>query len=175
MKKIGYIIFTIGFIAGSLTTVTDVLEVNWVNFLITIAITVVGIYMVRSHEKAEISHEETVSENMSTIKTSLEQIVKGVKDVRENIDPEYPQMVHHKIDESLPEQIELFVDSRKTIGHVHGLQNYAEVMNHFAAAERYLNRVWSASTDGYIDEINEYIVKSEEEFERALGVVNSLK
>ena len=37
--------------------------------------------------------------------------------------------------------------------HVFGMQNYADVMSNFAAGERYINRVWSASTDGYVDEV----------------------
>jgi hypothetical protein len=44
-------------------------------------------------------------------------------------------------------------------------------MNYFATAERYLNRVWSASADGYIDEIVEYMEKSEKQFEEALDTL----
>jgi hypothetical protein len=37
-------------------------------------------------------------------------------------------------------------------------------MNHFAAGERYLNRVWSASVDGYVDECRAYIGHAREQF-----------
>ena len=47
-------------------------------------------------------------------------------------------------------------------------------MNYFATAERYLNRVWSASTDGYIDEIMEYMERSEQEFKEALAALRGL-
>jgi hypothetical protein len=30
-------------------------------------------------------------------------------------------------------------------------------MSAFLAGEHYLNRVWSASADGYVDQVNEYI------------------
>jgi hypothetical protein len=47
-------------------------------------------------------------------------------------------------------------------------------MNYFATAERYLNRVWSASADGYIDEVNEYMERSEQQFEEALSALRGL-
>jgi hypothetical protein len=33
------------------------------------------------------------------------------------------------------------------------LQRYADVMSRFATAERLINRSWSASVDGYVDEV----------------------
>lgn len=48
-------------------------------------------------------------------------------------------------------------------------------MNPFAAGERYLNRVWSTSTDGYIDEAHIYVTKAREQFESALEVFQGLK
>ena len=60
-----------------------------------------------------------------------------------------------------------FVDARKSIIPSCGLDTYADVMNSFAAGERYLNRVWSASVDGYIDEAQTYLSHSREQFEQA--------
>ena len=48
-------------------------------------------------------------------------------------------------------------------------------MNPFAAGERYLNRVWSASTDGYIDEAHTYVDKAREQFELALEILRGLE
>ena len=64
--------------------------------------------------------------------------------------------------------LDAFVESRQSIAHSYGLQAYAEVMNEFAAGERYLNRVWSASTDGYIDEAHTYLEKARRQFGLAL-------
>ena len=44
----------------------------------------------------------------------------------------------------------------------------------FAAAERYLNRVWSASTDGYIDEAHTYLGRSREQFDEARKILDRL-
>ncbi len=66
-------------------------------------------------------------------------------------------IVQHRIDELFPGDLNTFVEARETIPHVYGLQAYADVMSHFAAGERYLNRVWSASADGYVDEVRTYL------------------
>ncbi len=74
-----------------------------------------------------------------------------------------------------PDDQDAFVQARKSIAHSFSLQGYADVMNPFAAGERYLNRVWSASTDGYVDEAHTYISKAREQFEEALEVFRGLR
>ncbi|MBN1832054.1 MAG: hypothetical protein JW896_08070 [Deltaproteobacteria bacterium] len=174
MKKLGYLLVFVGFVAASLVSVTDVLRVNWVCFIIFLIISIIGIWLIRRSEKKETMHEETLSKNMKVIEKSLERIVDDVKLIRSELDPKKPQEVHQRIDRQLPEHLEMFIESRKTIGHVHGLQAYGHVMNYFATAERYLNRVWSASADGYIDEVTEYMEKSEQQFEEALAALREL-
>lgn len=174
MKKLGYLLVFIGCIAASLVSVTDVLQVNWVLFSIFLVISIIGIVLIRTSDKKEAMHEETLSRNMKAIVESLERITGDVKSIRSGIDPDKPQDVHRRIDEKLPDHLQTFIESRKTIGHVYGLQAYGHVMNYFATAERYLNRVWSASADGYIDEVTEYMARSEEQFEEALAALRGL-
>jgi hypothetical protein len=174
MKKLGYLLVFIGFVAASLVSVTDVLQVNWIHFIIFLIISIIGIFLIRRTEKKETLHEETLSRNMKAIEESLVRIVDDVKLIRSEIDLNRPQEVRKRIDKKLPDHLETFIESRKTIGHVHGLQAYGHVMNYFATAERYLNRVWSASTDGYIDEVTEYMEKSERQFEEALTALREL-
>lgn len=83
--------------------------------------------------------------------------------------------MRHKLDELLVEDLDRFVNARESISHAYGLQAYADVMSHFAGGERYLNRVWSASADGYIDEVNAYLTKAHEQFEMALGKIVAVR
>jgi hypothetical protein len=175
MKNTGYMFVTAGFILASLVSVTDVLEVNWVYFLGSMMVCIIGIFLIKRIEKSATSNKEALSTNMKNIQENMTQIVSGVKKIRSEVNPQNPQEVHIKIDEILPQYLEEFVDARKTIGHVYGLTEYANIMNHFATGERYLNRVWSASTDGYIDEVTLYMEKCEEEFENALAALRALK
>jgi hypothetical protein len=174
MKKLGYLLVFVGFVAASLVSVTDVLQVNWVLFSVFLIISTIGICLIRSSEKKKTMQEYTLSSNMKTLEENLIRIIDYVQLIRSEIDPEKPQDIHQRIDEELPNYLGAFIGSRKTIGHVHGLQAYGHVMNYFATAERYLNRVWSASTDGYIDEVIEYMEKSEQQFKEALAALRNL-
>jgi hypothetical protein len=53
--------------------------------------------------------------------------------------------------------------------HLYGLQTYADIMSEFASGERYVNRVWSASADGYGDEASAYLDRARAQFEHAYG------
>ena len=79
----------------------------------------------------------------------------------------HPYDVHAKLDELFPAHLTSFVEARQSIVHVYGLQAYAAVMNEFAAGERYLNRVWSASVDCYVDDVREYLGRSKDQFVKA--------
>lgn len=59
--------------------------------------------------------------------------------------------------------------------HVFGLQSNADVMSAFAAGERYINRVWSASTDGYVDEVRNYLNRATEQFREAWALFADLQ
>lgn len=83
--------------------------------------------------------------------------------------------MRHRIDDLFTDDLNTFIEARESIAHSHGLAAYAEVMNCFAAGERYLNRVWSASTDGYIDEINDYLDRAREQFAAGLEKVLNLR
>ncbi len=67
------------------------------------------------------------------------------------------------------------MDARESIAHRYGLAAYGEVMSSFAAGERYLNRVWSASADGYIDEVNTYLDKAQAQFVESLEKIRQFK
>ena len=79
--------------------------------------------------------------------------------------------IHGKIDEFFMNDIETFLEARESIIHQYTMQSYADLMNHFAAGERYLNRVWSCSVDGYIDEAHNYITRAREQFEEGHAIL----
>ena len=52
------------------------------------------------------------------------------------------------------EVVNPLVEGREQISQAFGVGTYADIFVPFSAAERQLNRVWSACVDGYIDEIS---------------------
>jgi hypothetical protein len=105
---------------------------------------------------------------------SLESIVTKVRRLDDGKTEIDVYDLRHRIDEEFPDDLDAFVQARQSIAHSYGLQAYADVMNPFAAGERYLNRVWSASADGYIDEAHAYATKAREQFESTLEVYRGL-
>ena len=82
--------------------------------------------------------------------------------------------MHKHIDELLRDHLAQFVTARKSLAHAYGLQEYAEIMSHFASGERYINRLWSASVDGYADEVSEYLTRAQTQFTEALNKILQL-
>ena len=175
MKKIGLLLITIGFLAGSLASVIEIEKVKWTYFIISIAVGIVGVILAHIGHKKIHTSEETLSKNITSIELSLENIVKNITDLNSQKDSINTYDVRFKIDELFPDDLTAFIDARHSISHVFGLVAYGEIMSSFAAAERYLNRVWSASADGYIDEVNTYIERAREQFTESLEKIKSLK
>ena len=75
-----------------------------------------------------------------------------------------------EIDRLFRDDLTEFADARDSMKRLFGLQAFADIMSSFAAGERYLNRVWSASTDGYQDEVLAYVEKSLVQFHEARDV-----
>jgi len=72
--------------------------------------------------------------------------------------------LRERIDLKLRDDLRRFADARGSMVHLFGLQTYADIMSSFAAGERYINRVWSASADGYEGEAATYLEKAAQQF-----------
>jgi hypothetical protein len=183
MKKIGFLMITIGFLAGALATMieTDLVEwkandsVRWDYFAISMAIGIAGVFVVRAGHKKVHTSETALNKNIASVETALANIVKNITELNLQKESINTYDVRFRIDGLFPNDLINFVDARKSISHIFGLVAYGEIMSSFAAGERYLNRVWSASADGYIDEVNTYIEKSREQFTESLDKLQSLK
>jgi coenzyme F420-reducing hydrogenase delta subunit len=175
MKLIGFLMVTIGFIAAALASVVDESTIKWLWYVPALALGVAGVVIIKidSHKHSKTEHH--VAARIETVEESLERIATNIKKL--NIDKHSINTydMRHRIDELFVDDLEMFVDARESIGHRYGLAAYGEVMSSFAAGERYLNRVWSASADGYIDEVNAYIEKAQEQFVESLEKIRSLK
>ena len=165
MTKLGIVLIGIGFLAGTLVTVIDVETVRWMPFIASLVIGIIGIVLVKVSIKKEARSTEVLTKNMQQIETSISSIIKNLKELNDRKETINAYDVRLKVDELFLEDLNTFVEARESISHTYGIQAYADVMSHFAAGDRYLNRVWCASSDGYVDEVNEYLVKSLEQFE----------
>ena len=175
MKLLGYILITGGFLGGALTAVLKTEDVSWVGFLIAIAVGVAGVAMVRLVTRRAAREKDTLASNIQNIRQSLTQVVENITTLNREKESIDPYDLRHRIDDLFPEDLATFVEAREAISHLYGLQSYADVMSIFAAGERYLNRVWSASADGYIHECHTYLGKAREQFAAALEQLKALE
>jgi hypothetical protein len=174
MKGLGYGIITLGFVAGAYLLVLDERQVAWGAFLPTVLVAAVGVVMVRTATRREAQHEGRRSENIDSVRSSLRRLCEltdGLDEEKGSVDV---YELRHRIDAQFRSDLETFAAAREVISHLFGLQAYADVMSRFAAGERYLNRVWSASTDGYIDEAHDYLTKAREQLADARRFLEAL-
>ncbi len=175
MKLIGFLMVTVGFVAAALASVLDESVVKWVWYVPSLALGVAGVVVIRRDIARHSKTEHHVAARIEAVEGSLTRIATNIDKLNADKHSVDTYDVRHKIDELFVDDLETFVDARESIIHRYGLAAYAEVMTAFAAGERYLNRVWSASADGYIDEVNEYLEKAKTQFAETLTLLRRLQ
>lgn len=171
MKWIGFLMVTVGFVGAALASVVDQSAIQWMWYIPALAVGVAGVVMIRIDHARQHKTEHHVAANIETIEGSLTRIAANIDKLNADKHSIDTYDVRHKIDELFMDDLEQFVDARQSIVHRYGLTAYGEIMGSFAAGERYLNRVWSASADGYIDEVNEYLQKAKDQFAESLAII----
>ena len=173
MKTIAYLLITISFLVASYYSVIDTEQVPWPKVVPALLVGLVGVALVQLSNRGRRGSAEMVRSNLGKLEQSLASIVAKAENLdaeKESLDP---YEVRHLIDDQFMTDLDTFVENRETIGDAYGLQAYANIMTHFATGERHLNRCWSASTDGYVDEINKYLTRAKNQFEEALALLRS--
>ncbi len=163
------------FLAGAFVSVLDPLQVNW-NWMVPIlGVGAVGLWRFRTALHREASADERLADNMAM----LEQCLAAIRDNLEALCARAGDLpvyeARFEIDRLFRDDLNRFADARESMIHVFGMQQYADVMSAFAAGERYINRVWSASTDGYQQEVQTYLEKARNQFVEASGLFRMLR
>lgn len=167
MVKLGFSLITAGFLVGSYYAVLREDGVPWGYWAVGLAVGVAGVALARFGAKQSATSADRLTGNLSVIQGSLAKLVTEA----EALHGELPSMnvyeVRHRIDQRFMVELNSFVEARESIRHRYGVQAYADVMTDFATGERTLNRAWSASTDGYVDEVARSVIKAETHFRQA--------
>jgi hypothetical protein len=163
MKAIGFLLLTLGFLIGAFATALDVEHVNWPGFVVAAVGAVVGLVLIKRAAAAHATSDEVLALNRGELNESIKNIVRDITDIRSNGQAKGPAL-REAIDLRLRNDLRRFADARESMVHLFGLQTYADIMSSFAAGERYINRVWSASADGYDEEAETYLGKAAVQF-----------
>ena len=157
MKMLGSILLGVGFLAGSLVVVSQVAAVNWMHYSVCIGLMVAGMICLRMSRGSEAGEAEKHEGRLDTLQASLDQLVSKITAYTKIDDDHELLQVHRRIDAELMQDFDAFVQARESMIPRLGMQNYADILSPFANGERLINRVWSASVDGYVDEVRSCI------------------
>ncbi len=167
MIMFGIILTAVAFLAGAFLTSLDPEQVRWALFVPCLLVGAVGVYLIKKSSLQHARSDETLANNRADIESSLDRVIAGLEELDAGKESIPPYQLRFEIDRRFRDDLDLFADARHSLTHIYGLQVYADIMSAFAAGERYLNRVWSASADGYVDEARAYISRALEQFRAA--------
>ena len=167
MDIIGKLLVTLTFIIGAYLASLHPTEINWLAFLPVIGLGAVGAVLVKKGQRALAGHSELLDGHRNDLQQSLDNIVLNLEQLEAGkLDiPTYE--MRFEIDRLLRHDLGRFADARESMVHLYGLQTYADIMSNFATGERYINRVWSSSADGYDAEAEAYLGRAAEQFSHA--------
>lgn len=171
MKQLGYLLLCAGFISAAYATALEVENVNWTLFAISALAAIAGVVMLKRHARTVAQSDEVLESNRAELRESIENVVRDLREIVSSGSVRGAAL-RDRIDTRLRPDLIRFADARESMVHLFGLQAYADIMSHFAAGERYINRVWSSSADGYDVEAARYLGKAEEQFADAQRQLN---
>ena len=167
MKAIGYLLLIAGFLGAAYATALDRELVDLTLFVPAAASGVLGVFFIKRETRGEARSESVLSANRQELTESLRNIVAGLDDIRARKSSIGVAALRDEIDQRLRRDLRRFADARESMIHLFSLQTYADIMSEFAAGERYVNRVWSASADGYGEEAHAYLERAAGQFRHA--------
>lgn len=165
---IGQVLLWAGFLSGALATVYRVKNsenewwtIHWPWFIGSVVCGVIGIVMYRASRQSVDREDEKVQADFGTLKPALAELLTGISSLRKELDELAPSEIIARIDSEFAEPFRVFADARESMIAEKGLAEFANVMTQFAAAERAVNRAWSAGADGYVDEVASCLERAE--------------
>ncbi len=159
-----------GFLGAAFATSLHAQQVNWTLFAISALISAAGVIIAKRMDSADARSESVLDNNRAELNESIANIVKRLGETTSASG----EQLRDWIDEQLRPDLRRFADARESMVHLYGLQVYADIMSNFAAGERYINRVWSASADGYESEAATYLERAAEQFAEAQTQLSSV-
>lgn len=174
IRGLGATFLVAGLLAAAFFSMARLDGVSWKAFSMGLGAALVGALLVRSTDQQRGGGMLIL--NIQVIRSSLTMLAAKLK----NLGPEKRRQlgvfeIRHFIDRHLMHDLQRFLATRETLIYKHGLADYARVMDAFSAGERALNRAWSASADGYVDEVDICLDQARIRFREALDLVEELE
>ncbi len=167
VKTLSLLTVMLSFLAGAFVAVLDPTRIDWSWMIPILLVGAAGLVMFRRAKHREVRAGDRITGGMETLARCLDNLERELQDLTSKKDALPVYEARFEIDRRLRHDLNAFAEARETMIHVFGMREYANVMSAFAAGERYVNRVWSASTDGYEDEVKNYLERAYRQFMEA--------
>ncbi len=167
MKNMAFLLVIVSFLVGAYLASLDERSMNWTYFVPVMLVGFIAAFLYKKASSAAAKQGDLLQNNKQVLIESLKNVLTNLEalDGRKDKVPTYE--MRFEIDKLFREDLMNFAEARESMRHLFGIQHYADIMSSFAAGERYINRVWSASTDGYVDEVMLYVGRAFEQFQHA--------
>ena len=126
--------------------------IPWLWYSIAAAVCFAGVVLLHSSRRTATQKSDKSAANLDEITQALERAIVSVANLSKVSSGIAPSKIAQRIDDEIADDLRIFADGRDSMTTEYGLDVFADVMSPFAAGERAINRAWSASADGYIDE-----------------------
>jgi hypothetical protein len=143
----------LGFLGAAFVSTRQADAVQWPLYAATAAVGVAGVGILRRTGGPSAAQAEVVHGSIAQLEARLTRLVRGLAALNRERETVFVYDVHKRIDGEFLDDLVAFADDREAMIHGLGLAAFASVMDSFARAERQINRAWSASADGYVDEV----------------------
>jgi len=168
MQIFAKLLVVLAFLGGAFLASLHPTEMDWVTFVPVVIVGAIGVFLSKRMESAAAKHDDVLTANRKELEESLSNILKNLEGLAGRKDKIPTYDMRFEIDKLFREDLIRFAEARESMKHIFSLKDYADIMSSFAAGERYINRVWSASTDGYVDEVLMYVDKALSQFKHAV-------
>ncbi len=177
MRRISLALFAAGFVLTALVTVSHAdaeglgwQTVNWLHYALAGSIGLAGVIGLRRTSGETEAKHERIEGDIEDLRASLSRVVDRLDTLLQDSETISVYDVHLRIDEEFMDNLGTFAEARESMIPRFGLQAYADIMSLFAGGERLLNRAWSASADGYVDEAWTCIGSADRQMKSALAL-----
>jgi hypothetical protein len=160
LRLCGHLLLWIGFLCGALVAVRNTENaaspwstISWPAYCAALGVAVIGVVLLRSTKRTARLGSRTHADDVEQMDAALRRLSEQLQAWRTDEAKPSVHDMHRQIDQRLSDDLALFANLRESLIDAFGLQNYAAIMTEFALAERTINRMWSASADGYVDEV----------------------
>ncbi len=156
IKMINYAILAFALFAASIFASFQ--PINWVGFIISVAIMGVCIFIDKKIAKNILESSSTNNLNLSAFLSEIVLLKEKANYYHKNIEKAKISEIENEISELFPD-VENY---RLSLTNEVNINNYSKIISVFAKAERKINRAVSATIDGYETESKKYFGEANE-------------